>query len=127
MKEEGLSKIFIRHLVMAIPWSIAVLVVLIIAAVGIKQQVKETMQYAARMGIYETGNFAFDYEVVTAVKKNVKEGIEFAVKTAKNELKVLLSDPQVKKDLKELIESRSEVSSERSVEQSTEQSTQEKL
>ena len=120
MKEEGLGKIFMKQLVMAIPWGIMALVVLIIAGVGIKQQVKETMQYAARMSIYETGNFAFDYEVLTAVKKNVKEGIEFAAKTAKNELKVLLSDPQVKKDLKELIESRPEVNSEQSTEQGTE-------
>ncbi len=108
MKEDGLGTIFVRHLVMAIPWGIILLVVFFIATVGIKQQVKEVMQYGARTAIYEAANFAFDYHTIVPVKQNIKEGIEFTAKTAKNGLKELLNDPQVKKDLKEIFEYRSE-------------------
>ncbi len=104
MKEDGLGTIFVRHLVMAIPWGIILLVVFFITAVGIKQQVKEAMQYGIRTAIYTTGNFAFDYHTIVPVKQNIKEGVEFVAKTTKNELKKFLNDPQVKKDLKELIE-----------------------
>ena len=89
---------------MAIPWGIILLVVFFITAVGIKQQVKEAMQYGIRTAIYTTGNFAFDYNTIVPVKQNIKEGVEFVAKTTKNELKKFLNDPQVKKDLKELIE-----------------------
>ena len=85
MKEDGLGRLFLRQLVMAIPWGIIFLLVLLIAAVGIKQQIKESIQYTARTCLYETAALAFDYRIVTTVKRNVKEGIEFLAKTARNE------------------------------------------
>lgn len=72
MKEDGLGRLFVRHLVMAVPWGIMLLVVFFIAQIGIKQQ--------------------------------VKEGIEFAGITARQEIGALLNDPQVKQDLKEALE-----------------------
>ena len=72
MKEDGLGRLFIRHLVMAVPWGIMLLVVFFIAEIGIKQQ--------------------------------VKEGIEFAGITARQEIRSILNDPQVKQDLKEALE-----------------------
>lgn len=105
MKEDGLGNIFVRHLVMAIPWGIILLVVFFIAALGIKQQVKEAVQYGIKTAIYTTGNFAFDYNTIVPVKQNIKEGVEFVAKTTKNEIKNLLDDPQVKKNLKEILES----------------------
>lgn len=105
MKDNSsLGDLFVRHLVMAIPWSIILLLVMFISAVGIKQQVKESIQYAIRMSIQETANFAYSYNVVVPVKKNVKEGIEFVAKTAKNEIKSLLKDPEIKQDIKEALE-----------------------
>lgn len=104
MKENSLGDLFVRHLVMAIPWSIILLLVLFISAVGIKQQVKEGIQYAIRTSIHETANVAYSYNVVVPVKKNVKEGIEFVAKTAKNEIKSLLKDPEIKQDIKEALE-----------------------
>jgi len=104
MKDDGLGKIFIRHLVMAIPWGLIFLLVLIIAAAGIKQQVKEGVQYAVKASIQESAALAFDCRTVTAVKKNVKESIEFIAKTARDEVKRLLNDPQVKQDIKEALE-----------------------
>jgi len=104
MKEDGLGKIFIRHFVMAIPWGLIFLFVLIIAAAGIKQQVREGIQYAVRTSIHEGRDLAFDYCTVTAVKKNIKESVEFIAKTGGNEIKNLLSDPQVKQDIKEVLE-----------------------
>ena len=105
MKENGPGSIFLRHLSMAAPWGIILLAVFFIAALGIKQQVKETVQYAARTAIYETLNAAYNYHFDTSARQEIKEGIEFAAKTAKNEIKELLNDPQVKKDLKDIIES----------------------
>ena len=104
MKENGLVGMFVKHLIIAIPWGIVFLVVFSIVSLGIKQQIKEGIQYAVRTGIYETGNFAFQYGLVVPVKKNIKEGIEFVAKTARNEIKTLLQDPQIKQDLKEVLE-----------------------
>jgi hypothetical protein len=104
MKENGLGGLFVRHLVIAIPWGVIFLIVMFIASIGIKQQIKEGIQYAIRTGIKESGNFVYNYQMVVPVKKNVKEGIEFVAKTARNEIKALLQDPQVKQDLKEALE-----------------------
>jgi len=104
MKDNGLGDLFLRHLVMAIPWSIILLLVLFISAIGIKQQIKEGIQYAIKTSIHETASFAYDFNVVIPVKKNVKEGIEFVAKTAKNEIKSLLKDPEIKQDIKEALE-----------------------
>lgn len=77
---------------------------MLIASIGIKQQIKEGIQYAIRTGIQESGDFAYNYQMVVPVKKNVKEGIGFVAKTARKEIKALLQDPQVKQDLKEALE-----------------------
>ena len=107
MKENSLGQLFVRNLVMAIPWGIIFLIVFLIASIGIKQQIKESIQFATRMGIYETSSLALSYPVFTRLKQNVKEGAEFAAKTVRQELKVLLNDPQVKENLKEILESSS--------------------
>ncbi|MDY6952820.1 MAG: hypothetical protein SWE60_15010 [Thermodesulfobacteriota bacterium] len=105
MKDDGLGNIFLRHMVMAIPWGIVVLVVFFLAAAGMKQQIKEGIQYTVRMAISETTGFAYHYKAAPALKQNIKEGIEFAGKTASRELKGLLHDPQVKEDLGEAFRS----------------------
>jgi hypothetical protein len=92
MKEDNFGRLFLRQLVMAVPWGIIFLIVLFIAAAGIKQQVKEGVQYAIVESINEAAVLAFDYRTVTAVKKNVKE------------VKGFLNDPQVKQDIKEALE-----------------------
>ena len=91
-------------MVAAIPWGIIFLIVFLIASIGIKQQIKESIQFATRMAIYGTSSLVLSYPVFTRLKQNAKEGAEFAAKTARNELRNLLHDPQVKKDLKEVFE-----------------------
>jgi hypothetical protein len=108
MKENGLGKIFLRHLAMAAPWGIILLIVFFIAAIGVKQQMKEGIQYAIRTSISEAANLVYGYNVVVPVKKNIKEGIEFLAKTARNELKAFLNDPVLKQDMKEALEYGSE-------------------
>ena len=104
MKNDGLGRLFVRHLVMAVPWGIMLLVVFFIAQAGIKQQVREGIEYGIVRAAKETTRLAFDYDVVTKVKKNVKEGVEFVAKTGKNEVRSLLKDPEIKQDLKEALE-----------------------
>ena len=104
MKEGGLGRLFLEHLVIAIPWGIIFLVVFFIAMVGIKQEIKEGIEFGVKSAISETARFAFSGHLASPVMKNINEAIEFAAKTAKNELKDLVHDLQVKKDLKELIE-----------------------
>ena len=104
MKENGLGGLFVRNLVMAIPWGIIFLVVFFIAVVSVKQQIKESIEYTMNNVIHGTVNTAFDHRVVSAVKKNIKEGVEFVAKTGRNEMKSLLNDPQVKQDMKEALE-----------------------
>lgn len=104
MKENGLGNLFLRHLVIAVPWGVIFLITIFIVSIGVKQQIKEGIQYAIRTGIQESENLAYSYQMVVPVKKNVKEGIEFVAKTARNEIKALLQDPQVKQDLKEAFE-----------------------
>ena len=103
MKENGLGALFIRHLVMAVPWGVIFLIVMFVAAIGIKQQDKEGIQYAVATGINESARAVLEYEVQVPVKKYVKEGIEFVARTAGNEIKTLLQDPEVKEDLKEVL------------------------
>ena len=103
MKEGELGEIFLKHLVIAVTWASIFLIVVFIVAVGIKQQVKEGIQYATMQTIAQSADFAFHPQLVKAVKQNIKEGIEFVGKTARIETKILLHDPQVKKDLKEIV------------------------
>jgi hypothetical protein len=105
MREGSLLQLFIKHLVMAIPWGIIFLVLVLIISVGVKQQIKEGMQFAARVGITETSRAVLDYPVFTRIKQNAKESVEFSAEAFGRELKVLLNDPQVKKDLKEILAS----------------------
>jgi hypothetical protein len=105
MKEDSLGHVFVRNLVAAIPWGIIFLVIFLVVSLGVRQQIKESMQYAARMAISETSNVALSYPVLTRIKQNIKEGVEFSGKTARIELRNLLHDPQVKEDLKEILES----------------------
>ena len=104
MKENGLSNVFLRHFVMAIPWGIVFLIIFFIASANIKQQVKESIDYSIKTGIYEVVKLAFDHNSVIAVKKNVKEGIEFVAKTEMEEIKKLLNDPLLKQNVKEALE-----------------------
>ena len=103
MKEEGFGRLFIRHLAIAIPWGIVFLLVFFIAMLGIKQEVKEGIEFGVSSVISDTARFAFSGYLGGPIKKNITEVIEFAAKTAKTELKDLVHDPQVKMDLKELI------------------------
>lgn len=104
MKENGLGRLFVRQVIMAVPWGIIFLIVLFVAFAGMKQQIKESVQYTVRTTIHETAAIAFDPRIVVAVKQNVKEGIEFVAKTAREEVQVLLNDSQLKQDIKETLE-----------------------
>ena len=110
MKENGLGNVFLRHLVMAAPWGIIFLIVFFIAAVGIKQQVKEGIQYAIKTSIYEVADLAFSSQVVIPVKQNIKESVEFVAKTAKDETRNLLKDLQAEQEVKEALEDSGEKS-----------------
>ena len=102
MEEDGLGALFLRQLVMAIPWGIIFLLVLFISAAAMKQQIKESIQYGVKTAVYETADLSL--RMVGPVKQNVKKGVEFAAESAKNEIKALLNDAQVKQDLKEVLE-----------------------
>lgn len=104
MNEDTLAKVFLRHLVMAASWGIVFVVVFFIASLGIKQQIKEGIQYTLRSAVYETANVVLDPNLVQPVKKNIKEGIEFVALTARNNIKAIVSDPNVKQDVKEAVE-----------------------
>ncbi len=105
MKEDTLARIFIKNLVMAIPWGIIFLIVLLIGFLGVKQQIKESMQFAARMAISETSRVVLDYPAFTRIKQNAKESIEFSANAFSHELKSLLNDPQVRENLREILAS----------------------
>ena len=103
MKEGSLAQVFIKNLVMAIPWGIIFLVVFLIVSIGLKQQIKEGMQFAAQLAISETSRVVLDYPVFSRIKQNTKESIEFSAKAFSNELKALLNDPQMRENLKEIL------------------------
>ena len=103
-QKNGWGVLFLRHFVIAIPWGIVFLVVLFIAAMGLKQQVKEAIQYTAVQAMRESGALVRDGFIVTGIKQNTKEGVEFVAKTAGAEIKTLLNDPQVRRNLKEIFQ-----------------------
>jgi len=100
MKENGLGTLFVRHLVMAIPWGIMLLVVFFIAEASLKQQIKEGIEYGIVKAANETTRLAFSNDVVIKAKQNVKEGVEFIAQTGRNEIKAFLKDPEVKEQIK---------------------------
>ncbi|MBW1716365.1 MAG: hypothetical protein JRJ77_11185 [Deltaproteobacteria bacterium] len=104
MKEGDLGRVFLEHLVMAVPWGIVFLVAFFVAMLGIKQEVKEGIEFGVSSAISETARFAFSGHLAGPIKKHINEVVEFAAKTAKTQLKDLVHDAQVKMDLKELIE-----------------------
>ena len=104
MKEEKPGQIFIRNLAAAGAWGLVFLVVFAVAAIGIKQQIKEGVQFAFRTALYETSGVLLDPNLVQPVKKNVKEGIEFVAHTIKKEVRAVLQDPELKQDIKEAVE-----------------------
>ena len=104
MKEEGLGSLFLRHLVMAIPWGIIILVVFFITLACLKQQIKESIQYSVESAVCEVVDFGFDPRIVAVVKQNLKEGIEYLANTGKNEIIDILNDPKARQNIKETIE-----------------------
>jgi hypothetical protein len=100
MKEDSLGTLFARHLVMSISWALTLLIVVVVLGLGAKQQVKETLQYGARTLVYEAIRVGIDENVGTTFKDNLRYGIEFASKTAGNEVRSMLSDPAVRANLK---------------------------
>lgn len=104
MNDQGLGKVFVKHLVMASSWGIVFLVVFAVGMIGIKQQVKESNQYTVQTALYESVNLATNPDLLVPVKQNVKEGVEFLAQTARREFKTLLSDPELKQDVKEAVE-----------------------
>ena len=73
MKEDGLGTLFLRQLVMAIPWGIVFLLVIFVAAAVMKQEIKEGMQYGIRIVIHETAGIVHSDKIVSSVKRNIKE------------------------------------------------------
>ena len=100
MKEDGLGRVFVRQLVMAIPWGIMLLVVFFIAEASLRQQVKEGIEYGITRAAKQKTNLAFDYDMVAIVKKNVREAVEFVAATSRNEIKAFLKDPELKEQVK---------------------------
>ncbi len=94
MKE--LMNTFLRHFVIASSWGIVLLIVFFIAMFGIKQQVKEAIQYSARTAIGELTLVALDPYITSGVKRNIKKGIEFTADTLKRETKELLMEIESK-------------------------------
>lgn len=103
MKEDGLGRLFVRQLVMAVPWGIVALAVFFVAAGAMKQEVKEAIQYSAQTALSETIRFVQDTKLVGPVKQNAKESIEFTAITAKRQIKELLNDPRFKQNLREAL------------------------
>ncbi len=104
MKEKSYGQLFVKNLVMALPWGIIFLVVFSIASASIKQQIKESLKVTAKTAITETGNFVKNSPGFTPIKLEIRKAVKFAAKTAKEELMDLLNDPEVKKSLKEIFE-----------------------
>jgi type IV secretory pathway TrbF-like protein len=100
MKEEGLGSVFIRHLVMAVPWGIISILVFLIAVVIVKGHVKDSIQYGVQTAIHESFNFVKDKGVTAAVKNNIKKGIAFTAREAKCEIKNALRSPELKQRVK---------------------------
>jgi hypothetical protein len=108
MKEDGLGRLFVRQLVMAIPWGIVFLLVMIVAAAGIKQQVKEGMQYGISMAVHEASGMLHNPRHVASVKRNIKKGLQYGAAMVRYEVRALLTDPVLKQDVKEALEFSSE-------------------
>ena len=100
MKENGLGNIFVRHLVMAVPWGIISILVFFVAIAIIKEPIKESIHYGVQTALYESVNFVQTQGTIAPVKNNIKKGIAFAARVAKCGIKKTLNDPEIKQQVK---------------------------
>lgn len=98
MKE--LLNTFFKHLIIASTWGLVFLVVFFVSALGIKQEIKEAIQYTARTTVAEVSIVLTDPFIIREIKKNIKKGIEFSADTLNKEIKELLIELETKKSKK---------------------------
>lgn len=86
MSEKGYGTILIEGFVQAIPWavvfSVTWLLTFHLTMDMLRQNVKETIEYAAKTGVSQTVDAILDKDLWPKIKQNTKEAIEFTVTAA---------------------------------------------
>ena len=101
MEKEGLGRLFLRQIVTAIPWGIIFLLAFFAAAAAMKQQIKEGIQYGVQTAVHEIAGTGCLLAV--PLKQSTRNGIVFAAGIASREVRQLLNDPAVRRDLREIL------------------------
>ena len=101
MEREGMGRLFLRQLVTAIPWGIIFLLVFFIAAAAMKQQIKEGIQFTVQEAVHE--GFGAGLHLAVPLREEARRGIVFTAGAASAEIRRLLGDPAVKRNLAEIL------------------------
>jgi hypothetical protein len=104
MKE--LVRTFLRHFSIALAWGVIFLTVFFVASFGIKQQVKEAIQYTIRTSVGEVAIVVTDPFITAGLKQNIKEGIEFTATTFRQQIKDFLTDPEIREAMRKEMDMR---------------------
>lgn len=76
VENEGLGRVFLKELMRAIPWSVVLMIFLLIFMALIKQDIKEAVDFTAKKVRIEAKGFISDPEV----KQDIKEAVEYTSK-----------------------------------------------
>ena len=89
MGEKSYGQMLIEGFVRAIPWAIVFSITIVVTANMLAPKIKQGIEYT----IHASMNAVLDEQVFPKVKQNVKEAIEYTVKTVNNPPK-----PQAKRE-----------------------------
>jgi|AMFO01.1.fsa_nt_gi hypothetical protein len=108
MEKVNLGELFVRECVRAIPWGIIVIVLIFLAITMEKQNMKEAIEYAARVSIREAKAAVLEPATFVPLKQKVKAAIEYTARVSAREAKAAVLEPAtfvpLKQNVKEAIE-----------------------
>ncbi|MBI5749330.1 MAG: hypothetical protein HZA00_09405 [Nitrospinae bacterium] len=88
--EKGYGQIIIESFVKALTWGVTLAVIFVISVkitLGmVKQDVKDTIDFAQKTAIHNAMNAVLSYDVFPKIKQNTKEAIEFTANTVDDQI-----------------------------------------
>jgi len=103
-RDNGTKSVFVREFARAVPWGIVVIITFLICFGVTIYGGKNMINYAQRNAANTIRQIVADPILVEGIKRNIKEGIEYTLTRTKNEVKSVLTDPELKQDAKEALE-----------------------
>lgn len=103
-RDNGTKSVFVREFARAVPWGIVVIITFLICFGITIYGGKNVINYAQENAADTIRRIVTDPVLVEGIKRNVKEGVEYTLTRTKTEVRSVLTDPELKQDMKEALE-----------------------